>query len=95
MTIRRLTASAQIAVRLRARAHEDRLVGLRDGVLQARVTAPPVDGKANRALCRLIAKRVGVAPSRVSVVRGEKSRDKLVSVEGVDEATIRAALKAP
>jgi len=66
---------------------------MREGILQARVTAPPVDGKANRALCRLIAKRVGVAPSRVKVVRGARSREKLVSVEGVDEATVRAAVK--
>jgi hypothetical protein len=67
---------------------------MRDGVLQARVTAPPVDGKANRALCRLIAKRVGVAPSKVSVVRGEKSRDKLVRVGGIDAATLEKALGA-
>jgi len=65
---------------------------MRDGVLQAKVTAPPVDGKANKALCKLIAKRVGVAPSRVSVVRGEKSRDKVVRVEGVDDAGLRVAL---
>lgn len=65
---------------------------MRDGVLQARVTAPPVDGKANRALRRLIAKRAGVAPSRVSVVRGEKSRDKLVRVEGIDAKALRASL---
>lgn len=65
---------------------------MRDGVLQAKVTAPPVDGKANRALCKLIAKRVGVAPSRVSVVRGKKSRDKVVRVEGVDDAGLRVAL---
>jgi len=65
---------------------------MRDGVLQAKVTAPPVDGKANKALCKLVAKRVGVAPSRVSVVRGEKSRDKVVRVEGVDAERLRAAL---
>jgi Uncharacterized conserved protein len=58
-------------------------MGVVDGVLQARVSAPPVDGKANRSLCKLIAKQVGVAPSKVSVVRGGKSRNKLVEVEGV------------
>jgi uncharacterized protein len=79
-------------VRLRPRGSRDELAGLRDGVLQAKVTAPPVDGKANTALCRLIAKRVGVAPSRVSVVRGEKSSDKVVRVEGVDSTALRAAL---
>jgi uncharacterized protein len=79
-------------VRLRPRAHGDELIGMRDGVLQARVTAPPVDGKANRSLCRLIAKRLGVAPSKVSVVRGERSRDKLVQVEGVDAEALHEAL---
>lgn len=83
---------AQIEVRLRPRGSRDELMGMRDGVLQARVTAPPVEGKANKALCRLIAKRVGVAPSRVSVVRGEKSREKVVRVDGIDAAALRRAL---
>jgi uncharacterized protein (TIGR00251 family) len=85
--------SAEIRVRLRPRGGRDELIGMRDGVLQARVSAPPVDGKANRALCRLIAKRLGVAPSRVSVVRGEKSRDKLVRVQGLGATTLAAGLK--
>lgn len=87
-----MTKHAQIEVRLRPRGSSDELAGMRDGVLQAKVTAPPVDGKANKALCKLVAKRVGVAPSRVSVVRGEKSRDKVVRVEGVDAERLRAAL---
>jgi len=87
-----MTKHTQIEVRLRPRGSSDELAGMRDGVLQAKVTAPPVDGKANKALCKLVAKRVGVAPSRVSVVRGEKSRDKVVRVEGVDAERLRAAL---
>jgi uncharacterized protein (TIGR00251 family) len=85
-------AEARIEVRLRPRGHADELLGFEDGVLQARVTAPPVDGKANKALCRLLAKRLGVAPSSVSVVRGEKSRHKLVQIEGLEEAAARAGL---
>jgi uncharacterized protein (TIGR00251 family) len=65
---------------------------MRDGVLQAKVTAPPVEGKANKALCRLIAKRLRVAPSRVSVVRGAKSGEKVVRVEGIDSDVLRSAL---
>ena len=87
-------SEASIEVRLRPRGRGDELIGFENGVLQARVAAPPVDGRANKALCKLIAKRARVAPSRVSVVRGEKSRDKLVRVEGVDEATLLAALGA-
>jgi uncharacterized protein len=59
-----------------------------------RVTAPPVDGRANDALRRLIARRAGVAPSRVTLVRGEKSREKTLRVEGVDAATLRERLLA-
>ena len=86
---------ARIEVRLRPRGRGDELIGIVDGVLQARVSAPPVDGRANKALCKLIAKRAGVAPSRVAVVRGEKSRDKLVRVEGIDGPALRAALARP
>jgi uncharacterized protein (TIGR00251 family) len=85
-------AQAQIRVRLRPRANRNELIGMRDGVLQARVTAPPVDGKANRALCKLVAERLGVAPSRVSVARGEKSREKLIRVEGIDAGALRDAI---
>ena len=85
-------AHAEIAVRLRARGGRDAIEGFRDGRLNARVTAPPLEGRANRALRRLIARRVGVAPSRVTIERGERSRDKLLRVEGVSPAELRRAL---
>jgi uncharacterized protein (TIGR00251 family) len=85
-------ADAQITVRVQARARRDEIVGLRGDAVVVRVTAPPVDGRANRAVCRLIAKRAGVAPSQVAIVRGERSRDKLVRVEGVDPAALRWGL---
>jgi uncharacterized protein YggU (UPF0235/DUF167 family) len=59
-----------------------------------RVTAPPVDGKANEAVRRLVAKRVGVPVSRVAVIRGESSRDKLIEVDGIDDDELRRALTA-
>jgi hypothetical protein len=79
-------------VRLQAGARKDEFVGVRVGVLRARVCAPALDGCANRALCRLIASETGAAPSRVAIVRGERSREKLVRVEGLDQATVNAAL---
>lgn len=87
-----MAMSALIDVRLQPRGARDELLGMRDGVLRAKVSAPPVEGRANQALCRLIAKRIGVPPSRVSVVRGEKSRDKVVRVEGVDASGLGRAL---
>ena len=80
----------ELRVRVTARASRDELAGLRDGVLHVRVSAPPVDGKANRAVCRLIARALGVGRTSVSVVRGERSRDKVVEIDGVEpEAALR------
>jgi uncharacterized protein (TIGR00251 family) len=91
----RAVADAQIMVRVTTRARRDELAGMRDGVLIARIAAPPVDGRANRALRRLIARRAGVAPSKVTIVRGEHARDKLVRVDGIDPPALRAALDPP
>jgi uncharacterized protein len=87
--------TAELGVRVQPRASREEITGWRDdGVLLVRLSAPPVDGAANRALCRLIARRAGVAPSRVAVVRGERSRDKVVRVEGFDDAALRRLLGA-
>ena len=67
-------------------------MGERAGAVVIRVTAPPVDGKANAALCELVARAAGVAPSAVRVLRGAGARDKVLRVEGVAEADLRRAL---
>jgi uncharacterized protein YggU (UPF0235/DUF167 family) len=79
-------------VRLQPRARADEILGERDGVLLVRVTAPPVDSRANEALCRLIAKRARVGVRSVSVVRGARGREKRLRVEGLDERALRDAL---
>jgi uncharacterized protein (TIGR00251 family) len=73
----------QLRVRVTARAHTDRIEGMRDGVLRVRVSAAPVDGRANAAVCRLLAKRLGIAAGRVTIVRGETHREKTLRIEGV------------
>lgn len=70
-------------------------MGEREGSILIRVSAPPVDGKANEALCRLVAKKAGIAPSRVTIARGQTARDKVLRVEGVEPAQLRAALGLP
>jgi uncharacterized protein (TIGR00251 family) len=81
-----------LTVRLQPRARRNEVVGERGGAVVIRVTAPPVDGKANAALCAFIARTAGVPPSRVTIVRGQTSRDKVVRVDGVDEESLKKAL---
>jgi uncharacterized protein len=83
----------RIQVRVQPRAGENEIAGEREGALVVRVTAPPVEGKANNAARKLLAKRLGVPPSRVSVVRGASSRNKLIEVEGMDGEALRSRLR--
>jgi len=84
--------SAEITVRLQPRARTNEIVGERDGVLLARVTAPPLRGRANEALRRLIAARARVGIQRVEIVRGAAHRQKLIRVHGLGAEQLRRAL---
>lgn len=79
-------------MRVQPRARRDEIAGERGGSLLVRVRAPPLEGKANAAVCRLLAKRLGLAPGRVAVVRGVSSRDKLVEIEGIEADELRRLL---
>ena len=72
----------------------EEIVGERGGALVVRVTAPALEGRANGALCRLIAKRARIGLRRVSIARGARAREKLVRVEGVSVSELRSALGA-
>ena len=85
-------AGAQIAVRLQTRAGANEIVGERDGMVLARVTAAPEQGRANHALRRLIGRQARVGIERVEIVRGSRSRQKIVRVSGVRPEQLRQAL---
>lgn len=84
--------SLLIRVRLTPRASRSQIDGWDGDLLRVRVAAPPVEGKANDALLRLLAEALGVPPSRLRLVRGRASREKVVAVEGVSGEDVRARL---
>ena len=76
---------AALAVRVTPRASKNEIVDiLSDGTVKVHLTAPPLEGKANEALLKYLAKILNVAPSRLEVVAGAASRDKLISVVDMD-----------
>ena len=81
-------------IRLQPRGGRDQVVGERDGAVLIRISAPPVDGKANAALIAFVAKTIGVPKSAVTIIRGETSRNKVIRVEGHAPADVRAVLLA-
>lgn len=72
-----------IRLRLQPRAKRDTIVIESAGRIRAAVTAPPVAGAANKALEVLVAKRLGVSKGGVTLLSGERSRDKTLKVAGM------------
>jgi uncharacterized protein YggU (UPF0235/DUF167 family) len=78
-------------VRVTTRAGRDGVDGVGpNGELLVRVRAAPADGAANAALLRAIAAACGIAPSRVTLVRGATTRVKQVEIEGADSDELTA-----
>ena len=71
------------AVRVVPRASRNGIVGVHGDALKVRVTAPPVEGRANEALIAFLAKRLGVRKSQVDIVAGATSRRKMIRVSGL------------
>lgn len=79
-------------VRLQPRASRDEVVGLMQGALRIRLTAPPLEGRANRRLLEFLAKLLGLPKSQVQLLKGDKSRLKTIGVKGLRPVKLRARI---
>ena len=84
--------TTRLAVRLSPRASRTEIAGFEGDELRVRVSAPPVAGRANAALTRLLARRLGLARGEVRIVAGHASRQKVVAIDGLAEAEVRRLL---
>ena len=82
-----------VDVRVIPRAAKSGVAGTRGGALLVRLTAPPVEGAANAELIEVIARALDVPRRSVTIVGGDRSRQKRVRVEGIDAATATERLE--
>jgi len=85
-------AGVRLRLRVLPRASKSELAGIRGDALCVRLTAPPVEGAANRALLRFLAERLGVRPTALRILSGLTGRQKLVEVEGLSPESAKARL---
>ena len=90
MQITEKDGALSFAVRVQPRASRDEIAGAWQDGLKIRLTAPPVDDRANEALRRLLAARLKVPLAAVRIAAGERSRNKRVEIRGVTAAMINA-----
>ncbi|MFA9461536.1 DUF167 family protein [Thiohalorhabdus methylotrophus] len=80
-----------LRLRVQPKASGDRVAGRHGGALKVRITAPPVEGAANKHLTQFLAKELGLPKSTVTVERGEKGKDKELRCAGADPAAFQSA----
>lgn len=86
---------ARLTVRLTPRAGADAIDSIdADGIVRARVAAPPADGRANGALVHLLAKALRVPASSVALAAGARGRTKIVDIAGIGDAEALVRLRA-
>jgi uncharacterized protein (TIGR00251 family) len=85
-------AGVTLKVHLQPRASRDSINGLFGNTLKVSVTSPPVDGKANKALRRLLARKLGLTPSQIAIIGGQRSREKILRINGITKIELERIL---
>jgi uncharacterized protein (TIGR00251 family) len=93
MEIKESSGTVSFSVRVSPRASRDAIEGEHAGSLKVRLTAPPIEDRANESLRRLLAQRLAVPLSAVRIVAGEKSRTKRIAISGLTRGQILALLQ--
>lgn len=84
--------AASFRVHLQPKSSHEGIVGEADGILKLRVTAPPVEGRANEACLRLLAKALDLPISRLRIASGQHARLKTIQIHAVSPELVRSKL---
>lgn len=84
-----------ISVKLQPRSSRNQVVGREGDSYRIKVTAPPVDGKANAALVKLLAKKLGIPPKKIDILSGHTSRLKTIRIQDLSLPDVSARLDQP
>lgn len=93
LELREIAAGIVLKVSVQPKASRNEATGIHDGALKLRLTAPPIEGAANAACLAFLAQLFHVQKSRLRIIRGHRSRQKWVQIEGVTRGMIFEELK--
>lgn len=84
--------SLNIQVQIQPGSSKDQIIGLHNGRLKIKISAPPVGGKANQNLIEFIAKALGVSKSKIEIVKGRTSKLKTLKISAIDQKSFSLLL---
>ena len=81
-------SGTRISLQVHPNAGRDEILGFTDGVLQVKIAAPPIKGKANERLVAFLSRLLGVGKGSISIIRGHTSRNKLIKINDLSRKDI-------
>lgn len=92
LDIKETKQGSLLALKAQPGAARNAINGIHDGCLKVQITTAPDKGKANGAIIKLLAKELGVLKTNIEIVKGEKSRNKVVLFHGISSDNLRDLL---
>ena len=83
---------ARICIRVYPNADRNEIVGLVNGVLRVKISAPPLKGKANAELIAFLSRLLGTSKDSIGIIKGHNNRNKLVVINGLNQGSISKLL---
>ena len=80
--------STTVELRVKPRAKRDKIVVVDENNFDVWVTSPPVDGKANEQVVKLLSKSLGISRSAIVIIRGESGKNKVVRIDGLTKEEV-------
>ena len=82
----------EISLRVYPNAARNQIAGFSDGILQVKIAAPPVRGKANKELVAFLSRVLGIGKSYIAILQGHTSRNKVITIDGLSREDIMKRL---
>jgi uncharacterized protein (TIGR00251 family) len=95
LQIRETAVGLEIRLHVQPRAKRCEISGIHDRALKVKITAPPVDDAANRAIIDFLSTRLGISKSNLRIVSGQKSRDKIIQIKGLSISSLLERIEIP
>ena len=86
------TNTVNLHLKITPNASNNEITDYTDGILHVKIAAPPVKGKANREMVSFLSRLLGVKKSSILVTKGQTSRHKIITVEGLDQEEVMKRL---
>jgi len=88
-----MSDACRITIQVQPKSSQNKVTRFEDGVVYVKITAPPVKGKANQELIKYLSSILGISKSSINIEKGETSKRKLVSIQGLTQDEVNAIIE--